>query len=345
MEYNRAKMKQEVKRIMKQTRPRPIWVTLLYLVIVAAGSWVIQTVIGSIIGVGALANNFAGMAGNLDTFYDVEQIMEEIVTYLLRNMSIISGLITGSILIGILSYIWQSLMSVSYVGYSLAMVRGDNPGVKKLFSGFPKFGSVILTRILVGIFTVLWTLLFMIAFAVVAVIAAVLMDSVAFVGVLLMIVGYVLLIWAILWATLRYAMTDYLLMDQGLSGLEAIRVSKQIMKGNKGRLFVLQLSFIGWILLEVLIIYVCAFAMVLCAIPMMEGSMGGIIIGVILMLVMVAVMMVAMMLFNMWLTPYMTGSTAKFYEFTLSQRPDLFVREPDTYNDDSFGNPDYPKLD
>jgi len=344
MVYNRAEMKREVKRIMKQTRPRPIWVTLLYLVIVAAGGWVIRTVIGSIIGVGALANNFAGMAGDLGTFYDFEMIMESIVTYLLKNISIISGLITGGILIGILNYLWQSLMGVSYVGYSLAMVRGDNPDVKKLFSGFPKFGSVILTRILVGVFTFLWTLLFVIGFAVVAVIAGLLIEWTA-VGVVLMIVGYVLLIWGILWATLRYAMTDYLLMDQGLSGLEAIRVSKQIMKGNKGKFFVLQLSFIGWYLLEVLIIYVCAFAMVLCAALVAAGAMGGIIIAVILMLVMLAVMAVAILLFNMWLTPYMSGATAKFYEYTLGQRPDLFVRQFDTYTDDSFGNPNYPKLD
>lgn len=343
MNYNRAQMKQEVKRIMHETRPKPIWLTLLYLVIVGAGGWLIQTVLGSIIGVSSFVTGLSESIMLNGT--DVEAMMEDLVNLIVTNASVLSGLISGSILIGILNYLWQSLMSVSYVGYSLAMVRGQNPTAKKLFCAFPKIGSVLLTRILVGVFSVLWSLLFVLAFAVVAVIAGLLMESVEVVGVLLMIAGYVVLMVAILWATLRYAMTDYLLMDQGLSGLEAIRVSKQIMKGNKRRLFMLELSFIGWYLLEVVIIYAGVLIMVLCALPMAGGSMGGIIVGVILMLVMLLVVVAASMLFSMWLTPYVSGSIAKFYEFALSQRPDLFVKQIDTYTDDSFGNPDYPKLD
>ena len=101
----------------------------------------------------------------------------------------------------------------------------------------------------------------------------------------------------------------------------------------------------AWYLLELLIVYVGIFLMVLCAIPMAEGSMGAIIAGVGLMLLVAVVLMVVMLLFSMWLTPYTVGATAKFYEFTLSQRPDLFTKVTDTYTDDSFGNPDYPKLD
>ena len=48
----------------------------------------------------------------------------------------------------------------------------------------------------------------------------------------------------------RYAMAPYLMAeDPGLGVMDTIRQSKEMMEGNKGRLFYLYLSFIGWILL------------------------------------------------------------------------------------------------
>lgn len=45
-------------------------------------------------------------------------------------------------------------------------------------------------------------------------------------------------------------MAYYILVDNPeLSALEAIRQSKEIMRGHKGRLFYLWLSFLGWFLL------------------------------------------------------------------------------------------------
>lgn len=341
MSYDRAKMKLEVKQLMKKTRPRPIWLTLLYLVIVAAGSWVIQTVIGSVIGVGAVTSAYIQALMSLDPS-NWERAVEELAASLVMNSSVLSGIISGSILMGILSYLWTSLMGMSYVGYTLDMVRGKNPGAKALFSAFPKFGKVILTNILVGVFTALWSLLFSLALVIVIVIAALLIEAVPAIGILLMIVGYAAFLAVMLWVTLRYAMVNYLVMDQDLSGLEAIRVSKQMMKGYKGRLFVLYLSFIGWYLAAFAIILVGALLMGLCALPMVGGSMGGIIAGVILMLVVGLVMVVGTLLLEMWLTPYVGGCTVKFYEYIMSQRPDLFARQEP--GDDTFGNPSYPTL-
>ena len=341
MSYNRAQMKLEVKRIMKQTRPRPIWLTLLYLVIAAAGSWVIQTVIGAVMGVSAITSAYTEALMNLDPD-NLETVLEDLARMLVVNSSVLSGLISGSILMGILSYLWTSLMGMSYVGYTLDMVRGRNPGAKALFSAFPKFGKVILTNILVGVFTALWTLLFGLALVIVIVIAALLIESVPAIAILLMIVGYAAFLVVMLWVTLRYAMVNYLVMDQDLSGLEAIRVSKQMMKGYKGRLFVLQLSFIGWYLVAFAIILVGGLLMGLSVLLASGGSMGGIIVGVILMLVVGLAMVVGILLLEMWLTPYVGGSTVKFYEYIMSQRPDLFARQE---NPDAFGNPNYPTLE
>ena len=51
-------------------------------------------------------------------------------------------------------------------------------------------------------------------------------------------------------ASYRYAMMPYLMAEfPELSALDAMRESKRLMRGNKWRLFCLQLSFLGWLLL------------------------------------------------------------------------------------------------
>jgi len=53
--------------------------------------------------------------------------------------------------------------------------------------------------------------------------------------------------------SLAYSMADYLLIENPEMGpIEALRESRRRMKGNKGRLFGLGLSFFGWIALNVI---------------------------------------------------------------------------------------------
>ena len=50
-----------------------------------------------------------------------------------------------------------------------------------------------------------------------------------------------------------YRMVPYLLQDYPeLTPREALKISREMMRGNKWRLFVLDLSFIGWILLSII---------------------------------------------------------------------------------------------
>ena len=66
-------------------------------------------------------------------------------------------------------------------------------------------------------------------------------------------------LWALLFiipgivASYRYALAPYLMAENPDIGvMEAIARSKELMRGNKGRLFCLQFSFIGWYLLSTL---------------------------------------------------------------------------------------------
>lgn len=109
-------------------------------------------------------------------------------------------------------------MTWSYVVMFLDFKRKENLTVGKLFVGFNEFGRIFLTMLLQNIYIVLWTCLFIIP-------------------------GFV--------KAYSYAMTPYLMKDDPtLSYDAAIRRSMKVMKGRKMQLFLLDLSFIGWVILS-----------------------------------------------------------------------------------------------
>lgn len=119
---------------------------------------------------------------------------------------------------------------------------GMAPKLEGLFAGFKSYGRVLGTMLLMTLYTALWSML-------------------------LMIPGII--------KSYSYAMTPYLLLDEPeLGPEELIKRSMKMMEGNKMKLFLLDLSFLGWILL----------AMITCGIGML------------------------------WVTPYMQMARAGFYE-------------------------------
>lgn len=57
--YNRAQMKQSVKRTIAATRPRPIWIALLFMVVTSVGASIINSIVTALSGVSALSNQLA----------------------------------------------------------------------------------------------------------------------------------------------------------------------------------------------------------------------------------------------------------------------------------------------
>ena len=59
---------------------------------------------------------------------------------------------------------------------------------------------------------------------------------------------------------LAYAMVPFVIHDNpDIAAVDALRTSRQIMKGHKGKLFVLYLSFIGWVLLGIITLGIAFF--------------------------------------------------------------------------------------
>ena len=245
---------------------------------------------------------------------------------------------TISLISGILTAAWNGLMDVGYTGYCLDMVRGMNPSMERIFSGFSRAGSVILSYILVAVFTFLWSMLFAVGMIVLFAIAGVLISIggvMAGLGLLLMVAAYVGFLVGLFWAVLRYVMVPYAIIDSQnpMSAMDAIRASKTIMQGRKGSFFVLQLSFIGWYLLEYLVVV----AGVVIALFAAAGSIGSLeyilyydelnnfvpfltqLVGPVLIVVLLCG--AAIFIINLWLTPYRTGCSARFYLYATGGNP------------------------
>lgn len=146
-----------------------------------------------------------------------------------------------AIVVAIVQFVLGCIVTVGYARFNLDLVDGEEGTVQTLFRYFPQWKTMLVAGFLQGLYIVLWTLLFIIP------------------GII---------------AVYRYAMTSYILAENPeMSAGEAIDRSKELMKGNKWRLFCLQFSFIGW--------------SILCAFTLGIGTL--------------------------WLTPYMEAASAAFY--------------------------------
>lgn len=155
-------------------------------------------------------------------------------------ISVISGIAAGT---GIGSLLLWGFLMVGSASFFLALVRDDNPRLENAFDGLHgNLGSTLIAGLLYNIFIMLWTMLFFVP-------------------------GLV--------KSYSYAMTFHILKDNPeMSGKDAITKSREMMNGNKWRLFCLDFSFIGWYLLCV----------VTCGIA------------------------------ALWVAPYMSAAHAAFYE-------------------------------
>ncbi|WP_201006635.1 DUF975 family protein [Paenibacillus glycanilyticus] len=136
-------------------------------------------------------------------------------------LSVILNLLDKIPFIGpIVNFLVSGALTLGMVIFCIGIARNKKPPVTEIFSGFSQFLKAFQVYILMIIFTLLWMLL-------------------------LIIPGII--------AIYRYSQAFYILQDNpDISALEAIRRSKELMKGRKIDLFVLQLTFIGWGILSIL---------------------------------------------------------------------------------------------
>jgi len=131
-------------------------------------------------------------------------------------IAIVMGLIAGTVI----GSFFAPAMNVGLCLIYIEMTKGNRPSIVDLFNRANTFGKALWLSIITGFFTMLWTIL-------------------------LIIPGII--------KALSYSMGPYIMAEHpDWTARECLNESKRIMKGNKGRLFILQLSFILWGLLCVI---------------------------------------------------------------------------------------------
>lgn len=189
-----------------------------------------------------------------------KQIAEETVTstILIRVGILINLLIGGSVSFGLCNFFMK-------------IVREGSPQVENLFAGFKYFGKNFLIQLIVGIFSFLWGILIWLPAMLLIIIITVASTSVpeipsagsyyngdiSDVSIVVMIILVIICLIITYIIISRYALVFYIYNDnEELSVMECINGSKEMMKGNKVKLFLLQLSFIGWHILSVITLFI-----------------------------------------------------------------------------------------
>lgn len=133
--------------------------------------------------------------------------------------------------------------------FFLALFRKQEVVITDIFLGFERFGKALGLFLFQGLFIVLWA---MIGVAVM-IIGVVVMTFTITGGTVIMIIGAIISAALAIIASLKYAQAFFILSDNPDLGIrECVDESKMLMKGNKSKYFLLQLSFIGWIILSCL---------------------------------------------------------------------------------------------
>lgn len=212
-----------------------------------SGRWTIAVIAGLIASVlGGLSYSGSKLNVNLDSAERVHVSLQGIPGL---DVPIVSGIlaawlasfVAAAVILAIVLYVLGSVISLGYARFNLDLIDGREPELNALFSDFYRFGTAFCARLLMSLYILLWSLLLIIP------------------GIM---------------AAYSYAMTPYILAENpDMTAGEAIARSKELMAGNRWRLFCLQFSFIGWSILAAL-------------------TLG---IG------------------NLWLTPYTHAAEAAFY--------------------------------
>lgn len=179
------------------------------------------------------------------------------LSYAVTALTDLGGLLGGTIgvFLNVLISLFSMVLSVGLANYTLNLARRKSTAVGDLFEGFSFAGRSIGMNLLVAIYIFLWTMLGAVGVGIIAAVSVLFAENAPALTAILIVIAYIALIVFLVAVTLRYAMAQFALAENPDDGASAaIRRSVQMMRGNKGKLFVLELSFVGWGLLSALIV-------------------------------------------------------------------------------------------
>jgi hypothetical protein len=203
----------------------------------------------------------------------------------------------------ILMALFTAVVNVGYFYYLMNMAYNrQSGGYDDLSYGLNFVGKIILLTVMQTVFVFLWSILFIIP------------------GII---------------AMYRYRMSFYALVeDPSISPSEALRRSKMLMRGRKGELFVLDLSFLGWSIVGSL----CAAVGQWVAYMIFGGD------GIFASVMMTVLGTLAYLPLGIWITAYMNLASVYFYDYAkaaLTQEQQM-KNNPAPGGEPPYGNPQPP---
>ena len=183
------------------------------------GNW------GISVGAAFVAAIFSALVINSGNVLEVTHKLAE--NFSPRVAAVLGLLVSAVSTLSIVRLVLSGVIQLGYTKFLLAQQDGKEYEIKDLFSQFHRFTVGFLQTFLRGLYIVLWSLL-------------------------LFIPGII--------KSLSYAMTPFILTDHPeLTASQAIRRSMELMQGHKWDLFVLNLTFLGWELLNALTLGIGSF--------------------------------------------------------------------------------------
>ena len=235
------------------------------------GKWKTAVLTGFLAGlIGACIVSVGGSTTSIRT--SAQELLQVLQSY--EQMLLLQAILL--IVIGVLG-IWSIVTIViggagklGYAIFNLKLVDKEHAATSDLFSQFSRLGAGFCMNFFMGLFTSLWTLLFVIP-------------------------GIV--------KSFSYAMTPYILAEHPeMRSRDAITESRHLMDGNKGRLFCLHFSFIGWYLL-------CLAPLVIAFGVVYTGAIDSLAVFFCLLLGGI----IAAFIGSLFLRPYQEAANAAFY--------------------------------
>ena len=151
-----------------------------------------------------------------------------------------------SMLMGFVDALLIAPLVIGFNMFILKAFRTKRTAYSDIFKGFTFFPKTVGLYFMVYIRTVAWGMAALIPGVIITLLTYEILATLLFAVIAS---GLMIL------ASLRYSQSMFILADDREKKiLQCIRESKLMMKGNKGKLFCLQLSFIGWILLWALFV-------------------------------------------------------------------------------------------
>ena len=240
MGFDRKQLKTEAKQAMREARPRPFWVCLVYMIILTLLEILSMRLNGSI---EAYKQMFLSARMGMAVYVEpvpVGGAMGWILDVALQVMSMV--------------------LAVGFVIYAMGLWRRLRVSVGSLFDGFGVFFRAVWIQLLPSLLIGLWSMIYAFPAA-----TLVVMTGQPW----WMIVLLPLLAPAIM-ASYSYRLGVYVMLDHPeMSGFRCLAQSKYMMRGHRWELFKLDLSFLGWVLLccipvagQILAIWVYAYRQV-----------------------------------------------------------------------------------